>query len=112
MKKIEAIIRPERLEVVKEALEGLGYPGMTLTDVTGHGRQKGLVQSWRGQEYKVEFLPKLKLEIVVSDGDVEKIVDTIVRDARTGEIGDGKIFIIPVDNAIRIRTGDKGKNVI
>jgi nitrogen regulatory protein P-II 1 len=112
MRKIEAIIRPERLDKVKKAFEELGYPGMTLTDVRGHGKQKGLVQRWRGQEYKVEFLPKLKLEIVVPDGDVEKIVDAITRDAKTGEIGDGKIFIIPVEGAIRIRTGEKGEPVL
>ena len=112
MKKIEAIIRPEKLDIVKKALEELGYPGMTLTDVKGHGRQKGLVQRWRGQEYKVEFLPKLKLEIVVSDGDVEKIVNAIAGDARTGEIGDGKIFVSSVADAVRIRTGQKGEEAL
>lgn len=112
MKKIEAIIRPERLDVVRKALEGLGYPGMTLTDVRGHGRQKGLTQRWRGQEYRVEFLPKLKLEIVVLDSDVEKILGAVVREARTGETGDGKIFVIPVADAVRIRTGDEGENAI
>ena len=112
MKKVEAIIRPEKMDAVKKALERLGYPGMTVTDVKGHGKQKGLVQRWRGQEYKVEFLPKLKLEIVVPDGDVDKIVDAIVGDARTGEIGDGKIFVLPVDNTIRIRTGDEGEDAI
>ena len=108
MKKIEAVIRPEKLDVVKKALEELGYPGMTLTDVRGHGRQKGLVQRWRGQEYKVEFLPKLKLQIVVADDDMEKIADAISENARTGEIGDGKIFITHVEGAIRIRTGERG----
>jgi len=112
MKKVEAIIRPEKMDAVKKALERLGYPGMTVTDVKGHGKQKGLVQRWRGQEYKVEFLPKLKLEIVVPDGAVDKIVDAIVGDARTGEIGDGKIFVLPVDNTIRIRTGDEGEDAI
>ncbi len=108
MKKIEAVIRPEKLDVVKKALEELGYPGMTLTDVRGHGRQKGLVQRWRGQEYKVEFLPKLKLQLVVADDDMEKIADAISENARTGEIGDGKIFITHVEGAIRIRTGERG----
>ncbi len=112
MKKIEAIIRPERLDLVRKALEELGYPGMTLTDVRGHGRQKGLIQRWRGQEYKVEFLPKMKVEIVVLDGDVARTLDAITRNARTGEVGDGKIFVLPVDNAVRIRTGDKGENAI
>ncbi len=112
MKKIEAIIRPEMLDKVKKALEELGYPGMTLTDVRGHGKQRGLVQRWRGQEYKVEFLPKLKLEIVVTDGDEGRIAGAIARNARTGEIGDGKIFIIPVEDAIRISNGDEGANAI
>ncbi|MCK4581452.1 MAG: P-II family nitrogen regulator [Dehalococcoidia bacterium] len=112
MKKIEAIIRPERLDLVRKALEELGYPGMTLTDVRGHGRQKGLIQRWRGQEYKVEFLPKMKVEIVVLDGDVARTLDAITRNARTGEVGDGKIFVLPVDNAVRIRTGDEGENAI
>ena len=112
MKKIEAIIRPEKLDIVKKALEELGYPGMILTNIKGHGRQKGLVQRWRGQEYKVEFLPKLKLEIVVLDGDVEKIVNAIAGDARTGEIGDGKIFVLSVAEVVRIRTGQKGKEAL
>lgn len=112
MKKIEAIIRPEMLDKVRKSLEDLGYPGMTLTDVRGHGKQKGLVQQWRGQEYKVEFLPKLKLEIVVSDGDEEEIVDAIARDAKTGDIGDGKIFISSVEGAVRIRTGERGESVL
>jgi nitrogen regulatory protein P-II 1 len=112
MKKIEAIIRPEKLDEVRGALEEIGYPGMTVFDVRGHGRQKGLTQRWRGQEYKVEFLPKLKLEIVVLDQDVGKILNGIMRSARTGELGDGKIFVIPVDNAVRVRTGDDGEDAI
>jgi nitrogen regulatory protein P-II 1 len=112
MKKVEAIIRPERLSEVKEALNELGYPGMTITDVKGHGKQKGIDQIWRGREYKVEFLPKLKIEIVVLDGDVDRIVSAIVRQARTGNIGDGKIFVYPVEDAVRIRTGDAGDNAI
>jgi nitrogen regulatory protein P-II 1 len=112
MKKIEAIIRPERLGEVRGALEEIGYPGMTILDVRGHGRQKGLVQRWRGQEYKVDFLPKLKLEIVVLDQDVGKIMSAVMRSARTGELGDGKIFVIPVDNALRVRTGDDGEDAI
>lgn len=112
MKKIEAIIRPESLSVVKNALDELGYPGMTITDVKGHGKQKGKEQIWRGREYKVEFLPKLKLEIIVIDEDVGKIVSAIMMEARTGNIGDGKIFIYPVEDAIRIRTGEAGDNAI
>lgn len=112
MKKVEVIIRPERLSKVKEALNELGYPGMTITDVKGHGKQRGIDQVWRGQEYRVEFLPKLKIEIVVLDEDVDKIVSSIVRQARTGNIGDGKIFVYSVEDAVRIRTGDAGDNAI
>ncbi len=112
MKKIEAIIRPESLNAVKNALNELGYPGMTITEVRGHGKQKGLDQVWRGRKYKVEFLPKLKLELVVIDEDMAEIVQTIVREARTGNIGDGKIFIYDVIDAVRIRTGDSGDDAI
>ena len=103
---------PESLVVVRNALDELGYPGMTITDVRGHGKQKGKSQIWRGKEYKVEFLPKIKIEIVVIDDDVNKIVSAIIREARTGNIGDGKIFIYPVDDAVRIRTGDSGFNAV
>jgi nitrogen regulatory protein P-II 1 len=112
MKKIEAIIRPESLNGVKSALDELGYPGMTITDVKGHGKQKGVEQTWRGRTYKIEFLPKIKLEIVVLDEDLSKILNAIIREARTGSIGDGKIFIYDVADAIRIRTGDYGDNAI
>ena len=112
MKKIEAIIRPESLVMVRKALEELGYPGMTITEVKGHGKQKGKDQVWRGQEYKVEFLPKLKIEIVVLDKDVGGIVRSIIEEARTGNIGDGKIFVYPVEDAIRIRTGEYGNDAI
>ncbi len=112
MKKIEAIIRPERLGVVRKALEELGYPGMTISEVKGHGKQKGLPQQWRGQEYRVDFLPKLKLEIVVLDEDVSQTLNAITKSARTGEIGDGKIFVLPVEGAVRVRTGDEGENAI
>ncbi|MEK7397751.1 MAG: P-II family nitrogen regulator [Candidatus Poribacteria bacterium] len=112
MKKIEAIIRPESLTGVKNALDELGYPGMTVTEVKGHGRQGGLEQIWRGRKYKVEFLAKLKLEIVVIDEDLPKILNAIVREARTESIGDGKIFVYDVLDAIRIRTGDYGDNAI
>lgn len=112
MKKIEAIIRVEKFDEVKEALKGLGYPGMTRTPVEGHGKQKGLKQQFRGTTFEVEFPPKIKLEIVASDKDVDGIVNTIVTQARTGEVGDGKIFIYPVESAIRVRTGERGEEAL
>jgi len=112
MKKIEAIIRPENFEGVKQALNELGYPGMTISDVKGHGKQKGLEQSWRGKPYRIEFIPKLKIEIVVIDEDLPKLLNAIIREARTESIGDGKIFIYDVADAIRIRTGEYGDNAI
>ncbi len=113
MKKIEAIIRPERISAVKEALEQLGYPGMTITEVKGHGKQKGLVQQWRGSQYRIEFLPKVKLELVVENGQsVEPVIQAIADNARTGEAGDGKIFIWPVEEVVRIRTGERGKSAV
>jgi len=112
MKKIEAIIRPERLGIIRGTLEELGYPGITISEVKGHGKQRGITQQWRGQEYKVDLLPKLKLEIVVLDDDVTKTVNSIVRAGRTGEIGDGKIFVLPVESAIRVRTGDTDEDAI
>ena len=107
MKKIEAIVRVEKFGDVKEALKKAGYPGLTTTPVEGHGKQKGLKQQFRGTIYEVEFIPKTKLEIVAQDGDVKKIVDAIVANARTGEVGDGKIFIYPVESVIRVRTGER-----
>src|SRR5271157_5120384 len=112
MKKIEAIIREERLEAVKKHLEEIGYFGMTLTEVSGRGRQKGVPLKWGAKEYRLEFLPKLKIELVVIDEDVSAVVNAIVKGARTGEIGDGKIFIIPIEDAIRVRTGDTGTNAV
>lgn len=112
MKKVEAIIREEKLEPVKKSLEDLGYFGMTITEVSGRGRQKGIPLKWGSHEFRVDFLPKLKLEIVILDEDVPSVVNAIIRSTRTGEIGDGKIFIIPVENAIRIRTGDTGGNAV
>lgn len=109
MKKIEAIIRPERLEEVRQALSVVGYSGLMITEIEGHGKQKGVVQQWRGEKYKVELLPKIKLEIIVKNQDVEKIVKAIIESARTQEIGDGKIFIYSVEDAIRIRTGERGE---
>ena len=108
MKKIEAIIRVERFEEVKEALKKLeGYPGMTKTLVEGHGKQKGLRQQFRGTTFEVEFPPKVKLEIVVDAKYVDGIVNAIVTAARTGEVGDGKIFVYPIESAVRVRTGEK-----
>ena len=112
MKKVEAIIREEKLERVKVLLEELGYFGMTMTEVSGRGRQKGVPLKWGAKEYRLEFLPKLKIELVVMDEDVSVVVNAICKGARTGEIGDGKIFIIPIDNAIRVRTGDTGTSAV
>ena len=107
MKKIEAIIRPFKLDEVKIALVNAGVVGMTVSEVRGFGRQKGQTERYRGSEYTVEFLQKLKLEIVIEDEQVDMVVDKIITAARTGEIGDGKIFVYPVDQVIRIRTGEK-----
>ncbi len=113
MKKIEAVIRPESFSAVKTALEELNCPGITISEVKGHGKQKGLIQQWRGQEYKIEFLPKVKLEIVVeNNGKLPKIIDAIVQNSRTGQPGDGKIWILPVEKVIRISTGEEDKNAI
>lgn len=113
MKKIEAIIRPEKVPVVKAALEESGYPGMTITEVRGHGVQKGVTQQWRGREFIVEFLPKVKLEIVVSSAeDVDRILNLIQENAATGEIGDGKVFVLDVGEAMRVRTGERGPAVV
>ena len=112
MKKIEAIIREEKLEAVKKCLEDVGYMGITITEVTGRGHQKGLVLQWRAGEYRVDLLPKLKVEVVVLDEDVSKVAASIITAARTGEMGDGKIFIMPVENVIRIRTGEDGINAV
>lgn len=112
MKKIEAIIRPHLLESVKDALQALGVQGLTISEVKGFGRQKGHTEVYRGSEYKVEFVPKLKLEVVVDDDLVEQAAEAVIKTARTGKFGDGKIFIFPVDEAIRIRTGEHGINAV
>lgn len=112
MKKIEAIIRPEQLEVVRTALEKAGASGLMISEIEGHGKQKGVVQQWRGEKYKVDLLPKIKVETVVSDRDLERIIETIMINARTGEIGDGKIFVSPVEGVFRIRTGESGEGAI
>jgi nitrogen regulatory protein P-II 1 len=112
MKKIEAIIQPFRLEAVKEALHEISIQGMTVTEVKGFGRQKGLREVYRGMEYQVDFLPKVKMEVVTSDDKVALVVETITKTARTGRIGDGKIFVYPVAEVIRIRTGETGDEAV
>jgi nitrogen regulatory protein P-II 1 len=112
MKKIEAIIQPFKLEPVKEALHALSVKGMTVTEVKGFGTQKGIREVYRGMEYQVDFLPKVKIEVVAPDEKVAAILETIINKARTGRIGDGKIFVYPVAEVIRIRTGDKGNDAI
>ena len=109
MKKIEAIIKPFKLEEVKDALGEIGVEGMTVSEVKGFGRQKGHTEIYRGSEYTVDFLPKIKIEMVIADKQVESAVDAIVKSAKTGKIGDGKIFVTPIDEAIRIRTEEKGE---
>lgn len=112
MKKIEAIIKPFKLDDVKEALIEIGIKGMTVTEVKGFGRQKGHTEIYRGAEYLIDFLPKSKIEVVVHDNQVREVVETIERTAKTGKIGDGKIFIIPVEEALRIRTGETGGDAL
>ena len=112
MKKIEAIIKPFKLDDVKEALTELGVIGMTVTEVRGFGRQTGHTELYRGSEYTIDFLPKVKIELVVADQIVEKVVAAIAAAARTGSIGDGKVFVMPMGEAIRIRTGEKGESAI
>ena len=112
MKKIEAIIRPEKLDTVRQALEGSGYPGVSITEIEGHGMQKGAFQQWRGEKYRVDFMPKMKVEIVAIDQDVEKIIQTILESAFTGGVGDGKIFVYDVTEEVRIRTRERGERAL
>ncbi len=112
MKKITAIIRQNKLEVVKEALVEIGCESMTVTEVKGRGRQKGITEIYRSREYHIDLLPKLEINMVVRDDEIDKIVDAITRSARTGEIGDGKIFILPVEDVIRIRTGQRSEDAL
>ncbi|MGD9637739.1 MAG: P-II family nitrogen regulator [Alphaproteobacteria bacterium] len=112
MKKIEAIVKPFKLDDIKDALQELNVQGITVTEVKGFGRQKGHTELYRGAEYVVDFLPKIKIEVVVDDNLAEKVVDAIVRSSNTGKIGDGKIFILPVEDAIRVRTGERGSDAI
>jgi nitrogen regulatory protein P-II 1 len=112
MRKIEAVIKPFKLDEVKEALHGIGIQGMTVTEVRGFGRQKGHTELYRGAEYVVDFLPKIKIEIAVKDEMVDKVIDAIVKAANTGRIGDGKIFVTPMEEVIRIRTGERGPEAV
>jgi nitrogen regulatory protein P-II 1 len=112
MKKVEAIIKPFKLDEVKEALSSIGVQGLTVTEVKGFGRQKGHTELYRGAEYVVDFLPKVKLEIIVSDDLAAQVVETIERAARTGRIGDGKIFVMPMEEVVRIRTGERGASAL
>ena len=112
MKKIEAIIKPFKLDDVKEALFEIGITGITVSEVKGHGRQQGHTELYRGAEYVVDFLPKIKIEIIVKEEEVERVIKTIIENARTGKIGDGKIFVMPVEKVIRIRTGEENEEAI
>ena len=112
MKKVEAIVKPFKLDDVKEALKEIGVQGLTVTEVKGFGRQKGHTELYRGAEYVIDFLPKIKLEIVVSDDMVTKVIDAIMDSAKTGKIGDGKIFVLPMEEVIRIRTGERGDDAL
>ncbi len=109
MKHIIAIIRPEKLDDVRHALEKAGCSGLMISEISGHGKQKGVVQQWRGEKYKVDLIPKIKLEVMIKDSELGMIKKTIIENARTGEIGDGKMFISTVDEVVRIRTGEEGE---
>lgn len=112
MKKIEAIIKPFKLDDVKDALNNLGIKGMTISEVKGYGRQKGHTEVYRGAEYVIDFLPKLKIEIIVKSEQAEQVIDAIVAAAKTGKIGDGKIFVLPVESVVRVRTGERDEEAI
>ncbi|MCM8778546.1 MAG: P-II family nitrogen regulator [Candidatus Omnitrophica bacterium] len=112
MKLIQVIIRPEKLDDVKNALSKIGVSGLNITEVEGRGRQKGMLQQWRGETYTLDFIPKIKIEMAVNDEDVDKVTESILKSAWTGNIGDGKIFILPVEEVIRVRTGERGREAI
>lgn len=112
MKKIEAVIRPEKLDSVRHALEKVECGGLMISEIEGHGKQKGVVQQWRGETYRVEFLPKVKMEIVAGDADAERIIQAIIKSAKTGSVGDGKIFVSDVRDSIKIRTGERGEGAL
>jgi len=112
MKQITAIVRPEKLDAVRQALHAAGAPGIMITEIEGHGKQKGIEQQWRGEKFRQELLPKMKIEVVAEDSSVNRIIQTIIKEAKTGEIGDGKIFVTEVTNVIRIRSGEEGAKAI
>jgi nitrogen regulatory protein P-II 1 len=112
VKKVEAIIKPFKLEEVKEALSNVGIKGLTVIEVKGFGRQKGHKELYRGAEYEIEFLPKVKLEVIVPESELENVVEAIVSSARTGRLGDGKVFVSPIEEVVRIRTGERGEEAI
>ena len=112
MKRIDAIIRPSQLNFVREALDVLGYGGITVSEVKGHGKQRGVTEQWRGREYRVEYLSKVWILLVVNDADLEKVLTVITENARTGEIGDGKIFVSEVQDVLRVRTGERGNAAV
>ena len=112
MKKIEAVVRPDKIGEVKASLSSEGYPSMTVSDVRGRGNQEGMKQSWRGEEYQVDMLNKTKVEVVVPDSEVDSVIEAITEGARTGDIGDGKIFVSPVEKTVRIRTGEEDEEAL
>lgn len=112
MKKIEAVIRPEKVDDVRKSLEQAGYPGMTISEVEGHGKQKGVTQQWRGESYRVTLLPKMKLELVVADKDADRLMAAIANASKTGAVGDGKIFVTEIKDVMRIRTGERGEQAL
>jgi len=112
MKKIEAIVKPFKLDEVKDALNGIGIKGMTVSEVKGYGRQKGHTEIYRGAEYVVDFIPKIRLDIIVQEEQVDQVIETILSVARTGKIGDGKIFVLPVERVVRVRTGETGSEAV
>ncbi len=112
MKKIEAIIRPERLDIVKKALTDSGFVGLTISEVKGRGVQGGITERYRGTEYIVDLIPKVKLEMVINDDDVDKVINIICENAKTGNYGDGKIFVLPVETVVRVRTGERGSGAV
>ncbi len=112
MKKVECIIQPGRLDEVRESLTGIGITGLTVTEVKGYGRQKGHTELYRGSEYTIDFIPKIKMDVVVPEDMVDQVIETVIEKARTGRIGDGKIFVIPVEETVRIRTGERGRDAV
>jgi nitrogen regulatory protein P-II 1 len=112
MKKVEAVVRPHLLDAVKTALQDVGIVGMTVSEVKGFGRQKGHTETYRGSEYKVDFLPKVKIEVVIADEILEKVIEAVLKTAKTGKFGDGKIFVTALENVVRIRTGERGEDAL